>query len=54
MASETSDIRRACARAKELAGWRSARIHARVRQVEDGLTPYDWVGEAAVDQAAGL
>jgi hypothetical protein len=43
MASEISDIRRACARAKELAGWRSARIHARVRQVEDGLTLYDWV-----------
>lgn len=37
-----AEVRRMCGFAADLAPWRDRRIHARVRQIDDGLALFDW------------
>lgn len=42
MEPHLTHLRNACTRAREVARWRNARIHARVKEMNDGLAVFDW------------
>jgi len=42
VAQDLRQVREACSKARAFGDWRNQRIHARVRQVADGLALFDW------------